>query len=190
MIHTYLIHTPKYKQRKKKRLYILSVFVLLLILAFFVYSHWTLLVFLSICSLLVYNYVSRKREDPRQYFGEPLVIGKDTLVIGDRSYNIRQLEKFKLEINDFDGQVKVVGGNDKYILNGTDNKVSFKYLNQSFNSNFYLVSESQLNEFRELFDYWYLNNIPFYEGNNGGRTYLLESLSYSEIQEFKRKYSK
>ena len=47
----------------------------------------------------------------------------------------------------------------------------------------------QKNQFKTLFESWYTQKINFKEINcSGKRTYLLEELSYKEIQSFKEKY--
>ena len=134
------------------------------------------------------QYLITSRENPQQYFDKALTIDTNQITIDKTIYEIETLQKLKIIINDYDGQMSATGRGAKIILNGTDNQLSFIHLNENICLPFYIISEIQKEEFKTLFESWYKNKIKFYEGNIGGKTYLLLTLNFQQIQEFKRNY--
>ena len=191
MIETYSIKYPKFKRRTAQKILIAGAFII----AFAVFIFFTttpLLLSLSIivmvCTAFLLSYLSKQREDPVPYFDKPLIISPKAIRLGSFTYKLDDVVNLEIEINEFDGEEKIIRGSDRYILNGTDNRLSFIFLDKRIATNFYLISEVQKDQLREIFHYWYINRIPFYECDKSGKTYLLEKLNYKEIQEFKKNY--
>ena len=134
-----------------------------------------------------YENLTNSREDPQEYFSDTLVIETAQIIIAGTVYETKTINNLTININDFDGEV-IDTGRGKKILNGTNNRLSFVYLAKHISLQFYIVSEGQKEEYKDLFEIWYKTKFKFYEGNMGGRTYLLERLNYQQIQEFKKNY--
>ena len=190
MIETYSLKFPKIKMRTKLRVLTIVLILLAFIFAFIFKdtTYWTIAVTTLFSCGLWYQYLTNSRENPQQYFCERLVFDAHKIIIGETIYETDTLNNLKILINDFDGEIIPTARADKMILNGTNNQLSFSYANKSVCFHFYIVSEVQQEQFKELFDGWYKNKLKFYEGNIRGRTYLLQTLNYHQIQEFKNNY--
>lgn len=189
MIVTHTVIFPKFRKRTKVKLALFVLIMLGAFVAFFVKDIIYPTVFgaiLFICALW-YDYVIGSRENPTSYFDQQLTFNTHVIHIGEKSYEINNLNNIRILINDYDGQI-MSSPYANYVLNGTNNQLSFIHLKEKVSISFYIMSEVQKEQFCNLFEVWYNEQISFYEGNAAGKTYLLKSLSYQEIQEFKKHY--
>ena len=194
---------------KRTKVPLKRILMLLLILFFIITSIILIetnnsaypLIFLSFFPYYVlFSIIGDYKENPVNLFDKRLVLSSDELIIDNSIYQLAQLEKLVICISEFDGKEiyspYYTGMSffsliyrKKKILNGTRNKFSFIYNGIYFEYLFYISSEDQKNQFKTLFESWYTQKINFKEINcSGKRTYLLEELSYKEIQSFKEKY--
>jgi len=151
-------------------------------------GYWTAVSISFVFLAIWLSKLSYEREDPEPYYDENLALCPDFIIIGSRIFPIEALQDLKIIINDFDGKV-IHLGRGKRIANGTDNRLSFSFGKEKFNTRFHIASEEERHSYRYLFEAWYVKGIRFYEGNPAGKTYLMEYLNYRQIQEFKRRYS-
>jgi len=190
MIETLSLKFPAIKIRTKLKFltWVLIIFSFTIAFIFKGTIYWTLaLLTLFVCGFWN-QYLITSREDPTQFIDKTLIIDTDEIVLGDTTYEIDKAEHLKILINEFDGQISATGRGARMILNGTDNELSFSYLGKNIYVPFYINSEIQKEQFKTLFDSWYRQKIKFYEGSIGGRTYLMQTLNYQQIQDFKKEY--
>lgn len=152
-------------------------------------TYWSIaFLILFVCGFW-YDNLMKSREPPQEYFNDILIIDPNQISIGETIYETNKLKNIKIFINDFDGEVIYMSRGGKKILNGTNNHLSFVYLDKQISLQFYIISEIQKEQYKDLFGIWYKTKFKFYEGDFGGRTYLLERLNYQQIQEFKRNHN-
>ena len=188
MIQTYSVSFPRRTKRSK-----ISLAMWLFAFATFfsaLYlnnsSYWVVACVAIVPIFFVLDRLAYSRENPEKYFNKPLVITENEIALGEMTFLVKELTNIKVMINEYDGEI--LGGRGKKILNGTKNFVYFSHPSGRIAIRFYICSEEQKNTFKLLFDGWYKSKVNFYEGNVSGRTYLLESLNYKQIQEFKKRY--
>jgi hypothetical protein len=188
MITTYRLEFPAVNKRRRcKALSLLMI--LLIIISAIVFNngaYWTFVGISMVPLVLWYQHLTYSREDPTPYLAEQLIFDIDKIIVGEEEFELQYLQNLTIIIKSFDGQT--IQGRGKWILNGTNNHLSFTYLKTTFSLSFYIISETQRDQFKILFDTWYKNKVSFYEGDNAGKTYLLNQLKYLEIQEFKKRY--
>lgn len=188
MISTYCVKFPSVN--KRKRFKILSFLIILLVfVSAFIFNNEVYWIFTGITMAtlgLWHEHLTYSREDPTPFFTEQLIFDIDKIIVDDKIFELRYLQNLKIFIKSFDGQT--IQGRGKWILNGANNQLSFTSNKITFSTSFYIMSEVQKDQFKVLFDFWYQDKIPFYEGDNVGKTYLLDQLKYQEIQEFKKRY--
>ena len=190
MIQTYSLKFPRIKLRTKLKLLALILIFLAFIFAF-IYkdaTYWSIAFLIIFVCGFWYENLTKSREDPKKYFSDNLIIGTNQISIAGTVYETNTINNLKININDFDGEEISMARGGKKVLNGTNNRLSFDYLDNHIYFQFYIVSEVQKEQYKDLFEIWYKTKFKFYEGNIGGRTYLLERLNYQQIQEFKKNY--
>lgn len=188
MIKTHVIKFPKIRVRTKLKALAFSLILLTYLTAFIFQDimFWSIAgITLVICGSW-WDYLTYSREDPMPFLAEPIIFDEDNIVINGEVFAVNEVQNLKIVLNNYDGET--MKGRGRWILNGTNNHLSFVHLKKRISIMFYVISEEQKKQFKTLFDRWYNNHVPFYEGNVSGKTYLLERLDYSEIQAFKRKY--
>lgn len=188
MIVTYTLGIPKNNTRNTFKVLAFALILLGFVTAYILNDriYWIASgIILLVCGSW-FHHLTYSRKEPMSYFAAQLRFDHHLITIDDRVFTVKELQNLKIEINEYDGEI--IQTDARRILNGTNNHLSFTHLNEKISLQFYILSEVQKNQFRDLFEAWYINHVPFYEGNVAGRTYLLEHLNYREIQEFKRMY--
>ena len=135
----------------------------------------------------ILNALFNKREEPYPFLDQPIVFDTHTITIGEAVFNLSQLGQLTLEMGSYDGMV--LGSRKKMELNGTGNYLSFVSGEYEHCYEFYIDSAPQFNNFKALFESWYINKVAFSEYDRGRtRTFLLEPYDYLAVLAFEKKH--
>ncbi|MBL7850351.1 MAG: hypothetical protein JNN04_05585 [Cyclobacteriaceae bacterium] len=116
-----------------------------------------------------------------------LALSGDEIVINNEVISVSTIVELKVEIQEIKGELSW-WGQGYSILSGTANTLEFTANGRTSVHHFELFSDYHLDQLCDVLGQLYAKGIFVKEFYRGGRTYLLESLGYDEIQAFKRKY--
>lgn len=191
MVTTYTISKPTYT-RREKRLFLLIVIPFVLVISALVINRqavWIIAGIIGVPCLVVAAQMPAVREEPYIYLDEKILFDSDQLKIGNKVFEIRQLENLIVRLREYDGLEFKSKGITQFRLNGTGNYISFQCRQVGYQYAFYIDSEKQFNNFKEVFEQWYINRFRFSEFNRANeRTYLFETLDYLQKHHFNKKY--
>ena len=131
------------------------------------------------------------RGDVRNYGLSPedLVINAEGITVGAVHYPLRLVSEMDFNVEAYNGLYvndgAMVSGSKS---DGMTNGLSFKAGGAKVVCGFYLDSKEHVAQLGVLFDAFYRGHVPFIERNRGKRTYLFQSLSPKELEEFKARY--
>ncbi len=190
-IQVFAIEAKLYYPPKLEKVEI-SLLLLFLMILFFTITVLTKPIFFYI-GLLPFTFFLEwfysSRFNPDKYLRGSITLTDEYIEINNQRFVLKEIRNLKVEINEYDGQIEIVTYTRRdYILNGTNNKISFEFLGLKIKYNFYISNTQVLNDFKVLYNNWYKEKINFIETTKVGRTYGMEYLNYQQIQDFKRKY--
>lgn len=147
----------------------------------------SLIMVLSMAGMFVNTYKDwGKKEEEGKYEGE-IILTSDQFTFNKEAINVSDVKDLKIMI----GYLKGHKHWHRYgytVDSGTRNSIEFYSKGVKKQYNFQLFSSKQVSDLKTVLEQLYIKRIFVKEFYLGERTYLLENLSYEEIQEFKRKY--
>ena len=151
------------------------------------YEHKKIALIFVVCAIIIINsFFDGIYENPKPYLKDSLLITTNSIEFNHNIFYIEDVQNIKIAYDAYDKE-KIQENYNKYrTSNGIDNYIEFKVENIEYKLRFYTASLSEYENLRKVLFDWYINEYDFYEGFELGRTYLLRSLNYAEIQEFKQ----
>ena len=179
-----IVITPKIRKRTKYFLVlnILAICIIISLSLFYNDIKYSILIFGIIGIIILNSFFDGMYENPKHYLKGSLVITKDKIEFNDNIFTIKSLENIKIFYDSFDKERIKTGTYSYRTSNGIDNYIEFVFNSTVYKIQFYMKSEIEYENLRAVLLDWYYNEYSFYEGFELGRTYLLKSLDYKEIQ--------
>ena len=147
----------------------------------------SLIMALSMAGMFVNTYKDwGKKEEEGKYEGE-IILTSDQFTFNKETINVSDVKDLKIMI----GYLKGHKHYHHYVYtvdSGTRSSIEFYSNGIKKQYNFQLFSSKQVSDLKTVLEQLYTKRIFVKEFYLGERTYLLENLSYEEIQEFKKKY--
>lgn len=188
-----IVITPTILHRTRSVLLINSLVILIIIFSY-LYVEITnknlIFFFILIMIIIVNSFFDGRYENPKPYIKDELLFNEHEIITGKNTFHLKTLKNVEIIYDSFDGERINTGRNKYRVSNGTDNYLTIYSDDEIIKNQFYVKSESEKENLKNVLLKWYLNNYNFYEGFDLGRTHLLKSLSYAEVQEFKIKIEK
>ncbi len=136
----------------------------------------------------IIQYVLQSKKQILKKSTGQLKITTGQIVLKDKSLSLSEIQSIKIFIS---GWKSYKRSNDRQkpisdLHHGDKNILTLISNNETIKIEFLLNSFEHWQLLREQVLHWYRKNINISESGNSGRTYGLESLLYSEIQEFKK----
>lgn len=185
-----IVITPTILYRTRNVLLINALVIFIFIFTYF-YVEITnknfVFFFILMIIIVVNSFFDGMYENPKPYIKNELLFNDHKIIIDKKLFDLKSLKNVEIIYDAFDGERIKTGSNRYRVSNGTDNYLTIYSDNEIIAHQFYVKSESEEKNLKNVLLAWYINNYNFYEGFDLGRTYLLKSLSYVEVQEFKMK---
>lgn len=117
-----------------------------------------------------------------------LTITPDVIVINDQKFRLDELDELTMHFESFNKKKEFSAWSFYYLRSGTENYLSFREQGNFHKYHFMQWGPAAQKQLLKVLEKIYESGVPIKEYMDG-RTYLGESLSYEEIQEFKSKYN-
>jgi hypothetical protein len=131
------------------------------------------------------------RGDVRNYglSEDELIVSVEGIKVADIFYPMKMVKAMDFNVEAYDGMYvndgAMVSGSNS---DGMTNELRFESGGATVKCGFYLSGKQHVQQLAQLFDGFYQLHIPFVEHNRNTRTYVLQMLTGSELEEFKKKY--
>ncbi len=178
---------------KKGRLFFFAMMLALTLLVIALMFLGFAPVILSLCGMVIFAFTAARYylQTRRQVLKKPvgkLRITADSITAFGRVYKISELNAILVS---FSGWRSYKRSTDRSVPltdmhTGDSNFLQFVYKGSENKFEFLLETQEHWQQLRSHVISWYRRNIKVIENAGGGRSYGLEILNYSQIQEFKK----
>ncbi|MFT6969769.1 MAG: hypothetical protein ACJAXX_000330 [Roseivirga sp.] len=184
------IYEPPYKKTPSKGTYGLVISILVAVSGYLIMliqqQDFNWLIFFGGMAAFLSRYLNTgERPVLGDYLGA-IILEESKITLLDKSFSISDIQSLKIGYSSHKDQKIHNRYNLYYYMSGTENEITLQTQTQTLSFNFMVLNPNHRTDIIKVLEHYYEQGLFVIES---GRTYLGKSLTYEEIQEFKKKYN-
>lgn len=184
------IHEPPYWKKPSKGTYGRVISILIAAIGYLIMliqeQDFNWLIYIGLMAALFSHYLDTGEKPVLgEYLGK-IILEESKITLLDKSFSISEIRSLKIGFGWHKDQ-KLHNTHNLYsYMSGTENQIKLETKNEIVSYNYMVLNSNHAIDIIEVLEHYYRQGLFVQEL---GRSYLGKSLTYEEIQEFKKKYN-